>query len=387
MSVNALHINSSVIKALLMVCTMPLLLTACSEDLSDSEEDRDRDILELIPFTQPFTEGGQMQTRAITLPDHYSVYSVLYPQASSEYASIHAYLITNPEDENREGNFVYNKDEVQMTTDGLITKTGWFSNIRVKQGLEYYVYGFMPASFSPSASISPNNGSYENKAVVSLNGIDAVTPADVCLVTGVKGFNTPITSSETNGNVELGCFSYTGQPEGQNFIYLLLDHLFACINLEFSVDARYSELRKIKLRKVTIAVSGTPKKRNLTVTIDGSNYTVEDVESDANSNPATVYDKTDPEDYIPIEGNTPLSVPGYFTPSLTTSFIVTSTYDVYDLEDNLVRNGCKAENSLKLNVTEAIRGNCYPVKFVIKPTYLYQLSEPDLDNPTIQVTP
>ena len=211
MSLNAKHIYSSAIKGLLVVCTMSLLTTACSEESSDLQEDRD--VLELIPFTQPFTEGGQMQTRAITLPDNYSVYSNLYPQASSEYASIHAYLIANNAVDT-EGNFVYNKDELQMTGEE-ITKTGWSSTASVKQGSEYYVYGFMPASFEPAASISQNNGSYTNKAVININGVDAVTPADVCVVTGVKGFTTPITDSGTSGTVGLGNFYYKGQGKGK----------------------------------------------------------------------------------------------------------------------------------------------------------------------------
>ena len=93
MSLNAKHIYSSGIKTLLMVCSMSLLMTACSDDSSDLQEATN--ILELIPCTKPFTDGSQMQTRAITLPENYSVYSNLYPQASSEYASIHAYLITD----------------------------------------------------------------------------------------------------------------------------------------------------------------------------------------------------------------------------------------------------------------------------------------------------
>ena len=386
MSLNAKHIYSSAIKGLLVVCTMSLLTTACSEESSDLQEDRD--ILKLIPCTQPFTEEGQMQTRAITLPDNYSVYTNLYPQASSEHASIHAYLISN-DVVNAEDNFVYDKEKLEMTTGGVITKTGWSSTVKVKQGSEYYVYGFMPASFEPTASISPNNGSYEDKAVININGVNAVTPADVCVVTGVKGFTTPITDSGTSGSVDLGSFYYKGQGKGKNYIYLLLDHLFACINLEFSVDEQYSKMRKIKLRKVQIATSSPTKKRNLTVTINGPSYSVSDTDGTNNSSPAVVYDQTATAaaalSYIPVGEETPLSVPGYFTPDINTSFIITSTYDIYDINNNLVREGCTAENTLQLNVTETIRGNCYTVKFVITPTYLYQLSEPDLDNPTIQV--
>ena len=383
MSLNAKHIYSTAIKTLLMVSSMSLLMTACSEDSSDLQEDRD--VLQLIPFTRPFTDDGQIQRRAIQLPDKYDVYTNLYPQASSAYASIHAYLIANNA-VNTQGNFVYNKDELQMTGD-IITKTGWSSDISIRQGTNYFVYGFMPASFSSSASISQNAGSYENKAIININGVDAVTPADVCVVTGVKGFDTPITET-TDGSVELGNFSYTGKEKDKNYIYLLLDHLFACINIEYTVDAEYSKWRKIILRKVTIAPSDNTPKRNLTVTINGGSYEVSDTEVTGSiSGSANVYNEPNATEYIPVEvaDVTPLSVPGYFTPILNSAFKITSTYDVYDTENNLVRTGCTAENKLQLNVTDPARGNCYTVKFVITPTYLYQLSEPDLDNPMIHV--
>ena len=391
MSLNVKHIYSSAIKTLLMVSSMSLLMTACSEDSSDMQEDRD--VLQIIPFTRPFTDEGQLQTRAdapydnITLPTDYLIFRNLYPQASSEYASIHAYLIEKgTTNVNTQGNFVYDYTKEELYTDNFITNTGWSSNVRLRAGKEYYLYGFMPASLTPSASISSNNGSYENKAIININGIDAVTHADVSVITGAKGFDTPITDPSTTGEVELGKFYYKGKEKDKNYIYLLLDHLFACINLEYTVDAEYSKWRKIILREVTIAPSDNTPKRNLTVTINGGSYEVSDTEVTGSiSGSANVYNEPNATGYIPIEGVTPLSVPGYFTPTLNSAFKITSTYDVYDTENNLVRTGCTAENKLQLNVTDPARGNCYTVKFVITPTYLYQLSEPDLDNPTISV--
>lgn len=384
MSVNAKYISPSAIKAILMASTITLCLSACSDDAS--ELGSNWDTLELVSFSQPLVDVDQATTRAITLPDNYSVFSDIYPQASSEYATIHAYLITNNAVSN-EGNFTFNKDAVIKTDDGVITKTGWSSNISVKQGSNYYVYGFMPASLS--ASIAKNNGSYDNKAIININNLDAVSPADICVVTGVKGFETPITDSSTSGRVDLGSFSYTGQAKGNNYIYLLLDHLYACVDLEYTLEAFYSTLRQIKLRKVEIAATNS-KKHNLTVTIDGNNaavYSVSDTEASNASGNAVIYDKTETEaENIPntLEGF--LNVPGFFKPELTNQFVVTSYYDVYNRKGDLVRKGCKAENKLSLRGTNISRGQKRTVKFTIIPTYLYVLSEPDLDNPTIELT-
>ena len=384
MSVNAKYINPSAIKAILMASTITLCLSACSDDAS--ELGSNWDTLELVSFSQPLVDVDQATTRAITLPDNYSVFSDIYPQASSEYATIHAYLIANNAVSN-EGNFTFNKDAVIKTDDGVITKTGWSSNISVKQGSNYYVYGFMPASLS--ASIAKNNGSYDNKAIININNLDAVSPADICVVTGVKGFETPITDSSTSGRVDLGSFSYTGQAKGNNYIYLLLDHLYACVDLEYTLEAFYSTLRQIKLRKVEIAATNS-KKHNLTVTIDSNNtpvYSVSDTEATNASGSAVIYDKTEEDaENIPntLEGY--LSVPGFFKPELTNQFVVTSYYDVYNRKGDLVRKGCKAENKLSLRGTNISRGQKRTVKFTIIPTYLYVLSEPDLDNPTIELT-
>lgn len=383
MSLNAKYMYPSAVKAFLMASMLTLCLTACSDDASDFGNNWDT--LELIPFSKPLVESNQATTRAITLPDNYSIYSDLYPQASSEYSTIHAYLIAD-DAVSTEGNFTFNKEAVEKTDNGVITKTGWSSNISVKQGTNYYVYGFMPANLS--ASIAKNDGSYENKAIITLNNIDAVSPADVCVITGVKGFDTPITDSSTTGSVNLGLFAYTGKAKGSNYIYLLLDHLYACVDFEYTLEAFYSTLRQIKLRKVELAATGS-KKHNLTVTIDGNNaavYSVSDTETSIASSSAVIYDKDTEAENIPntLEGY--LSVPGYFKPELSNQFVVTSYYDVYNRKGDLVRAGCKAVNKLSLRGTTITRGQKRTVKFTIIPTYLYVLSEPDLDNPTIELT-
>lgn len=383
MSLNAKYIYPSAVKVFLMASMLTLSLAACSDDASDFGNDWDT--LELISFSQPLVESDQATTRTITLPDNYSIYSDLYPQASSEHSTIHAYLIAN-DAVSTEGNFTFNKDAVVKTDNGVITKTGWSSNISVKQGTNYYVYGFMPANLS--ANIAKNDGSYENKSIITLNNIDAVSPADVCIITGVKGFDTPITDSSTTGSVYLGSFSYTGKAKGSNYIYLLLDHLYACVDFEYTLEAFYSTLRQIKLRKVELAATGS-KKHNLMVTIDGNNaavYSVSDTETSIASGSAVIYDKDAEAENIPntLEGY--LSVPGYFRPELSNQFVVTSYYDVYNRKGDLVREGCKAVNKLSLQGTTITRGQKRTVKFTIIPTYLYVLSEPDLDNPTIELT-
>jgi len=87
---------------------------------------------------------------------------------------------------------------------------------------------------------------------------------------------------------------------------------------------------------------------------------------------------------------------GHFIPHGVTKLILTSTYDVYDknvttehLEGNLIRKDCKATNTIPLSVidrfSEASRGTRYTINMTIKPTYLYMLSDPDLNNPSVEI--
>ena len=73
--------------------------------------------------------------------------------------------------------------------DGSVVKTAastWRSTIRVKEGVQYYIYGYMPMENVVSASITPLSGGLDKGAVLTLNGIDAVTKSDICIIVGVQ---------------------------------------------------------------------------------------------------------------------------------------------------------------------------------------------------------
>ena len=82
-------------------------------------------------------------------------------------------------------------------------------------------------------------------------------------------------------------------------------------------------------------------------------------------------------------------------PGSTDNFILTTTYDVYDKdtsvkpEGNLIRKDCVAENAINPEIVERFpnlqAGELFTINLLIKPTYLYVMSDPDLDNPTITI--
>jgi hypothetical protein len=73
-----------------------------------------------------------------------------------------------------------------------------------------------------------------------------------------------------------------------------------------------------------------------------------------------------------------------------TKVVITCTYDVYDKKNNLVRKDCKASNTVRLSdiipyFPGVQRSWKYGINMTVNPTYLYVLSDPDLDNPTMVV--
>ena len=78
----------------------------------------------------------------------------------------------------------------------------------------------------------------------------------------------------------------------------------------------------------------------------------------------------------------------HFMPAGVTKLNIISTYDVYDRKGNLIRLNDEAINTIDIHELftgqdEALRGRRYTINLTINPTYLYMLSDPDLDNPTV----
>ena len=421
-----------------LVSLMGLLL-ACSDDSPEQRGELKK--LELIPYYNTYRELEQEEgTRADRNTNlfgtndgdgPYMPYERLYPQADPTYSKIRVYLKGQTDRKyDTFGNFTFHAatyyteedDEVIAGTKQVgdeKTAAGWSSSVWMNKDVAYYVYGFMPASAASSATLTDYNDSYANKAKLTLNGLDAVTPADVCVIVGVKGANKDSHYPIANSGIEVGKFEYQAQPkyeedvdETGNYIYLLLDHLYACINLEYLVGTEYSKVRTIKLRKVEIQVAGA-EKQNLTVYIDGDKYQNDLDEASANetnpqdiqpftvyyngvqgspSNSAIIFDKLSADEgtEIPVKGNAGnnvLSVPGYFTPSIGNTFTIVSTYDIFDKKGNEIRSMQTTSNTVKLSddTHTHLRGKVHTLKLVVEPTYLYQLSEEDLDNPTVVV--
>ncbi len=348
-----------------------LVLSACT----DEQETHRQVPLMLAPYGQP---GVEVATRALV--SGYVKYTDLYPQPQMQQSSIGIYLVEKLNNTNTVGPlkaFTYNS-----------TKGYWYSSVAIEENHNYEIYGFHPATgVSNNSSL---NYTTPTAPVLTLPTLNACSATDVCVVVGVKRALNKTQAIEDSG-IQLGDFSYTAS-ENDNYVYLLMDHLFTCVNFEFKINDRYDELRDIRIRKVEI----TPETaKNVQVVVSLSPNTTGDnpitnvvynetVLTDP-AVPTVIYDKGD--DGGRLNPTTALVIPSYVyvaSDGSTSSYTLTTTYDVIDNADKVVRPACVANNKITLPNT-LTRGKKYTFESVVAPTYLYQLSDNDLNNPVLTI--
>ena len=308
----------------------------------------------------------------------------------------------------------FTQNGVDPTTSmiGNFFKSGdkWRTNINEIPAGTYQLYGYIPHQTAINYSITdirPEDNDDENDgtnekydgfstgAIMKLENVPTVMPNDLCVVIGAKHG----TDKEHDSGLRQGDFSFTAKQgtDSKDYVFLLFDHLYAALRVRMRVHDDYAALRTIKLKSLQLNTQAgetkTTKKTTITIKLkanDGSSSPIETLtftptgeEIDGGlefwSDDAGHKLTTDLQPFI-----------GHFMPSGITKLILTSTYDVYDTKGNLIRQGCKATNTMVLQdlltgqtVTE--RGKRYTIDMTIQPTYLYMLSEPDLDNPTVTI--
>ena len=273
--------------------------------------------------------------------------------------------------------------EVKFNGNVTYNSGSWVSKIPLDEG-EYYVYGLMPGSEAGKVKLTPKSSDFAIGATMEIQGLNPVTNSDVCTIVGVKGSTTAAGFADVD--IKQGAFAYDAQNHG-TFIYLLIDHLYAALQLNMNINSDYNALRTIKLTKLTL------KSKSVTTV----NMTVELTSNTTNTLPITSLtlsptstDGKTVEIYNgeeqTLEEATNLMFLACTAPiSTNTQFEMETTYNVYDRKGNLIRKNCTAKNVLNLPSGGLTRGQKYTFNLTVNPTYLYVLSDPDLDNPTITV--
>ena len=287
----------------------------------------------------------------------------------------------------------------------------WRTSVEDIKAETYYLYGYIPHLPAIRYSITDldgTNANYSTGAIMTLENVPTVMANDLCVAIGAKEG----TDKETVTGLRRGAFAYEAKAistvdgkkvDGGNYVFLLFDHLYASMRVKMKVYPDYAALRTIKLKSLKLSTQAgeTTSKAHNTITIkleanDGSTDPIQEITYTPTGEEIGVVDE-DGIEFWKSETSVGETLTtdfkkfdGYFMSSGITTLDLTSIYDVYDTKGNLIREDCKATNTMEVSdlwtgQTETRRGNRYLVKMTIQPTYLYVLSDPDLDNPTVTV--
>ena len=262
---------------------------------------------------------------------------------------------------------------------------GTVSSLRVKPGVDYQIFGFLPSNANALSDDTNGNSSVtvdrqENTATLTIENLAPLSTKDVCVVIGVKGKLAP------NEKVVPGSFKYHA-PENteEGFgVSLLVDHLFAAMEFNLSVDAAYAAIRTIKLKKVVMK-STSAQKVTAVITLkmndDGTNPITNTIftSSELEQKEIVLYED---ENGTPLQVSTPIKFAGFYSASLGSNLSIESTYDIYDWKGKLIDENRTAVNNLASvlsNITSITRGKKVELTLTVVPTYLYVLSDTDAE--------
>ena len=342
-----MRVKKEVICILLMAMTM--LLNACSSDESGAQtvttgEEPVGKQVQLMTYAPYFTEK-EAPRRA---PSGFTAYT---PDKTTDMG---IYMI-------KDGDLSYKEERLRYASK-------WFAFFEAEADEDYTVYGYMPKITGMSSSLSSVTS---DGATLTINGIKPITTDDICIITGVK---------ETDTGLKEGQFHWFMANANDNFyMYLLMDHLYASVKFSLIVSEEYAQLRTIKLKTMTLSTDKGSVNAVISLT---HNTTGASPITSVTYNTSTG-DNCAAEIFNDAEGQalsstTPIAVSACFVPTLSSDLTLFSTYDVYDSKGNLIRANCEATN--KIPNLEASRGQRVQLNMKVDPTYLYIMSDKDLDN-------
>ena len=315
------------------------LLMGCSSDDTDEPKTEKSSEVQLAGYVAGYEEVNRSNmTRAWTPPTGFSVFD-------TGEKSISVFFTQTPSTAGEERFFFKSSGKWKVSGEEIAAGT-------------YYLYGYMPHDKSITSTVSVLEGedkTYADGAVLTLTNVPTVSSADFCVMVGaINGYNNGYPALSTG--LKRGAFQYVAPGGGNNYVFLLFDHLFSALRLQMRVQGDYNALRTIKLKELKLktyeGTTATKKKTDVTITIeangDGNDpitkvkFTPRGTETEAGSVFTSEAGFELNENYQEFTG--------HFMPQGVNKIILESTYDVYDKKGNLVRQGCTATNTLNLSM-------------------------------------
>lgn len=228
------------------------------------------------------------------------------------------------------------------------------TSLKLEQGI-YTIYGYMPYNNSTTFDAAARVMTIPDLPGMSASNAMVIKPAEV---------------EVNNGDESVD-------------INLQMDHLMARVTPYFYInDAEYAALRTIKIKKVEFIHPNTAYTATVAYATDGSaTHTTTWEKGTDIASEVTFYEETEsPVALGQGKGNAIAHSTCYFCPDMEISGLkMRVTYDVYDAKGNLTRPDAVAENSIKKVSGKLTEATNYKLYIPLIPSYLYVLSDGDLD--------
>lgn len=272
-----------------------------------------------------------------------------------------------------------------VEANGLFEYTGavWKSNLSVKEERQYYLYGYMPSSLGGTFAV-PASNNYSDGVVLTFSNLPDISSDDPCVVVGVQR----VDSESAPAEVIEGHYGYLSGIVGKNYVNLLMGHLYSSLQLAFRLDEQYAQLRSIWLKEV---------KLNSTY---GNVSTTLNIRSGYGVGTPTFTKISDANRSVDFLSSSELLTKEHIINALTldkmvycapcifdasgTNVSITTTYDVLDKQGNNLGERTST-NKLRIAASSLIPGQKKLVTISVRPSYLYVLSDFDLDNPVLTI--
>ena len=256
-------------------------------------------------------------------------------------------------------------------TEGLFKYDGtsaWTTLLKLKSGARTYnLYGYMPDNEAFVRSLSDFD---DNGAVLHIQQMPSITAQDYCIVTGVRQ---AVDENDASAAVR-GAFSFNYDSQYENYVNLLVDHLYSRIVFCMKVGEDYDAVRTIKIKRMKLQVADISS-YNVDITLT-KNVGISSVAHSVTGSEANELTIKDSEITLTTTSTTVCS--GHVIPhtTLLNKLCLEIEYDIYDKKGNKLAERT-ATNKLS-NLLEGLqRGEERPLMVNIDPTYLYDLSEED----------
>lgn len=253
------------------------------------------------------------------------------------------------------------------------------SPLVVKPGRDYYIFGYMPAGIGSNNSVTVNSAT---TATMTFSNLPTMTDQDICVIVGVKEGKTQL------GISDQGSFAYHA-PENTSdgyYVSLLADHLYASVEFRVTIADDYNVLRKVVLKKMTLKCLNAGKTlMDTEVTLTMNDQSTHPIASD----PVPTMKTGGAEAYVLYTSDEGVELSTTEYQSFTSSFAEGVGADLaleceYDLYDRVSGDNSKIETRTVVNGLSSLlknqkRGRNKVINLMVDPTYLYQLSDGDVD--------